>query len=83
MVSLFRQEQVDDDRRTCCLTSIGRTENEVILLVTDIKSHKNALVDFTDPPNAAGERLDEEALASSELDVNCGQEDEDQTGRTR
>ena len=50
------------------MTSIGRTENEVSLWC-DIKSHKNALVGFTDPLNAAGERVDDVASAITELDV--------------
>ena len=38
--------------------------------MSEIQSHKNALVDFTSQLNAAGERLDDVASAIIELDVN-------------
>eukprot|EP00450_Noctiluca_scintillans_P000408 CAMPEP_0194501534 /NCGR_PEP_ID=MMETSP0253-20130528/22736_1 /TAXON_ID=2966 /ORGANISM="Noctiluca scintillans" /LENGTH=79 /DNA_ID=CAMNT_0039343523 /DNA_START=32 /DNA_END=268 /DNA_ORIENTATION=- len=59
MVSLLRQEQTDDEnKKTYCLDSIDRAEDEGKSLVLDIKSHKSGIADFTEQLDATGERLD-------------------------
>ena len=49
MVSLIKQEQTDDEnKKTYCLDSIDRAEDEGKSLAIDIKSHKSGIADFSE-----------------------------------
>jgi len=70
MVSLLKQEQIDDDnKKTYCVDSIDRLEDEGKSLAVDIKSHKSAISDFTEQLSGTEERLDAVTKSVAELDA--------------
>jgi hypothetical protein len=70
MVSLLKQEQTDDEnKKTYCLDSIDRAEDEGKSLAIDIKSHKSGIADFSEQLDATGERLDAVSKSIAELDA--------------
>jgi len=70
MVSLLKQEQIDDDnKKTYCLDSIDRVEDEGKSLAVDIKSHKSDISDFAEQLSATRERLDAVSKSIAELDT--------------
>merc|ERR1712064_73905 len=70
MVSLLKQEQIDDDnKKTYCVDSIDRLEDEGKSLAVDIKSHKSAISDFTEQLSGTEERLDTVTKSVAELDA--------------
>jgi len=70
MVVLLQEEQVDDDsKKTYCVDSIDKTEDEGKSLSNDIENHQSALSDFNDQLSATGERLEAVAKSISELDA--------------
>ena len=70
MVSLLKLEQlVDDSKKTYCLVSIDRLEDEAKSLATDIKDHKRVSSNLTEPLRGTEERLDNVAKSVAELDA--------------
>ena len=70
MVSLLQQEQVDDDnKKTYCLDSIDRVEDEGKSLAVDIESHKSDISDFAEQLSGIRERLDAVSKSIAELDT--------------
>ena len=68
VVSLFQQEQDDDNKKTSCLIDIGRAEDADTSLAIDTKSHESAIADPTAAAQHRSTQLPPQAMATSGAD---------------